>query len=143
MARGGPAPKPDAERKRRNAPALPWTPAPGEGWQHGPIPSPPDGLMPSSIEAWNVWFRAWFAAFWTPADLPALRILVKLHDEVERGEFHRAPELRIQMDTYGLTPKGQQSLRWTRRKEDAPSSATTNGATSALQYGRLRAVSGS
>jgi hypothetical protein len=62
---------------------------------------------------------AWFAAHWTPADLPALRQLVRLYDEVERNEFQRAGELRLQMDTYGITPKGQQDRRWAPPAADA------------------------
>jgi hypothetical protein len=78
----------------------------------------PDGLMPASQEAWTVWMAAWFAAQWTPDDLPGLRQLIRLYDQVERGEFQRAAELRLQMDTYGITPKGQQDRRWTRPKPD-------------------------
>jgi hypothetical protein len=61
---------------------------------------------------------AWFAAHWTPEDLPGLRQLIRLYDQVERSEFQRAAELRLQMDTYGITPKGQQDRRWTRPKPD-------------------------
>lgn len=57
---------------------------------------------------------AWFAAHWTPDDVPALRVLVDLYDAVERGELMRAGELRLWMDSYGITPKGQQDRRWTR-----------------------------
>lgn len=55
---------------------------------------------------------AWFAAHWTPEDLPALRQVIRLYDQVERGEYVRAGELRLQMDNYGITPKGQQDRRW-------------------------------
>jgi hypothetical protein len=55
---------------------------------------------------------AWFASFWTPEDLPGLRTLIRLYDQVERGEFQRCSELRLQMDNYGITPKGQQDRRW-------------------------------
>lgn len=101
--------------KRQNPRDVPqrgdWQAASG-GWQHGDLPAPPDGLMPASVEAWNVWISAWFAAHWTPDDLPGLRQLIRLYDQVERGEFQRASELRLQMDTYGITPKGQQDRRW-------------------------------
>lgn len=55
---------------------------------------------------------AWFAAHWGPDDLPGLRQLIRLYDQVERGEFQRANEVRIEMDNYGITPKGQQDRRW-------------------------------
>ena len=61
---------------------------------------------------------SWFAAHWTPSDLPGLRQVIRLYDQVERGEFQRSSELRLQMDTYGITPKGQQDRRWLPPKED-------------------------
>jgi hypothetical protein len=114
MAGRGPAPK----TTRRNKADVPirgeWKPAPGVGWQHEPFPAPPDGLLAASRTAWDTWMHSWFAAHWTPDDLPALRQLVRLYDEVERGEMQRASELRLWMDTMGVTPKGQQDRRWTR-----------------------------
>lgn len=74
--------------------------------------------MPKSIEAWNTWMRAWFAVHWTPEDLPGLRQLVRTYDQLERNEFQRGPELRLLMDTYGITPKGQQDRRWVAPKPD-------------------------
>jgi hypothetical protein len=82
------------------------------GWQHGPRPKPPTGLMPASRSAWATWFGAWFASYWTPGDLPGLRILVRLYDAVERGEHQRAGELRLWADNYGITPAGRQARRW-------------------------------
>lgn len=70
------------------------------------------------------------------ADLPGLRVLVKLYDEVGRGEFVRAGELRLWMDTYGLTPKGQQDRRWKPPEEPA----SRNEVLTPTVYGHLRAV---
>lgn len=96
--------------------------------------------MPPSIEAWNVWMHAWFAAHWSPDDLPGLRHLVLLYDQVERGEFQRSTELRVQMDTYGITPKGQQDRRWQRPvNEEAPTSPSQPTPASDL-YAHLRVV---
>ena len=108
----GSGPPPDDQRVRRAAPKHPWQHARGTGWQHGPVPEPPDGLTAAATEAWRVWFAAWWAAFWTPDDLPALRQLVRLYNEVEKGQFQRAAELRLAMDAFGVTPKGRQVLRW-------------------------------
>jgi len=107
--------------------------ADGEGWQHGDAPPAPDGLMTESAAAWSTWMGAWFAAFWTPADLPGLRQLVRLYDQVERGEFQRAGELRLQMDTYGITPKGQQDRRWR-----APAGPAEASAPKGKTYGHLK-----
>jgi len=111
MAGRGPAPS--KSRRRANEPERgEWSPASGVGWQHGEVPVPPGGLMPASVMAWETWLSAWFAAHWSPADLPGLRHLIRLYDQVERGEFQRSTELRLGMDTYGITPKGQQDRRW-------------------------------
>lgn len=124
MAGRGPAPK--EARTRRNTPERgEVVQAPAPHWSHGPIPEPPDDILRASVEAWNVWFASWFAAFWTPSDLPGLRQVVRLYDQVERGEFQRASELRLQMDTYGITPKGQQDRRWKQpTPAPAPAAAT-------------------
>lgn len=138
MAGRGPAPKAQSTRRNRHQPIRgEWTPVAGSGWQHGKIPAAPDGLMPASLEAWNVWLRAWFAAHWTPDDLPGLRQLIRLYDQVERGEFQRASELRLQMDTYGITPKGQQDRRWAAPKGEPVQDRPAEGDD---PYGRLRVV---
>lgn len=113
MAGRGPAPKaPGARRGRRPLARGEWQTSPSGGWQHGPIPPPPDGLLPSSVEAWQAWFRSWWAAHWGPWDLPGLRCVVYLYDAMERGDFARASEYRMWADTYGITPKGRQDRRW-------------------------------
>ncbi len=139
----GPAPKDEALRRRRNVPERgEWQSSPGVGWQHGPVPEPPDGLMPASVTAWTTWMQSWVAAHWTPTDLPGLRQLIRLYDQVERSEFQRATELRLGMDTYGITPKGQQDRRWvapkTEAEEAAPRRRTTAAQTAASPYAHLR-----
>lgn len=136
MAGRGPSPNP--ERRRANPPERgDWEPAAGEGWPHGPVPKPPPRLRKASREAWATWFGSWFAAHWGPEDLPGLRQVIRLYDQVERGEFQRAAELRLQMDTYGITPKGQQDRRWTPPvpDDDAPTAAQASG-----RYGHLKIV---
>lgn len=134
----GPAPK--ESRRRRNAPARgEYQPPTGVGWQHGPVPAPPERLLKASRDAWATWMGAWFASHWTPDDLPGLRTVIRLYDQVERGEFVRVSELRLHMDGYGITPKGQQDRRWSPPKpEEAPKSAEEHPA-DAL-YAHLRAV---
>jgi hypothetical protein len=140
MAAANP-PKPPGERRRRNVPARgEWTAEPGVGWQHGPVPEPPDGLLKASRVAWAIWMGTWVAAHWTPGDLPGLRQVIRLYDQVERGEFVRSSELRLEMDTYGITPKGQQDRRW-RRPEPGEESAPAADRAQGGRYGHLRPVS--
>ncbi len=139
MAGRGPAPKPDGERRRTNKPTHDWKHAPGVGWQHGEVPKPPTRLTKAAQEAWRSWMGAWFAAFWTPDDVPALRQLVRLYDQVERGEFQRHAELRLAMEAFGLTPKGQMALRWLPAEPEADAEVRQIGDG---RYGHLRTVAG-
>lgn len=138
MAGRGAAPK--ATRRRRYDPSRgDWQASPAIGWSHGDPPPAPSGLLKASREAWDVWMRAWFAAHWSPDDLPALRQLIRLYDQVERGEFQRASELRLAMDTYGITPKGQQDRRW-KRPEDADTATEVTAEAKPSRYAHLRSV---
>ena len=136
----GPTPKPhrarprDEKRRQRGT----WQSTDAIGWQHGAIPEPPDGLVPASLEAWRVWFGAWFAAHWLPEDLPALRVLIGLYDRVERGERQRGGELRMWCDTFGITPKGQQDRRWV--KPTAETQPAPQRQADADPYAHLRVV---
>lgn len=137
MAGNGPPPK--EGRRRKNTPERgEVATAPAVGWQHGPAPDPPDGLRQASVDAWSTWFAAWFAAFWSPADLPGLRQVIRLYDQVERDEFQRSAELRLQMDTYGITPKGQQDRRWKPPVAEEPKAPRSTGGGG--RYGHLSAV---
>lgn len=81
---------------------------------------------------------AWFASHWTPDDLPGLRTVIRLYDQLERGEYPRVSELRLHMDGYGITPKGQQDRRWSPPKpEEKPAAEAQPGAD---LYAHLRAV---
>jgi hypothetical protein len=108
-----PGPPPKVNRARRNKPAGgEWKPAPGSGWQHGPIPEPPDGLLTASRETWASWFKGWWAVNWTEDYLSQVRTTIQLYDAKERGDFKAITELRQWMDGIGVTFKGQQMLRW-------------------------------
>ena len=128
MPRGA-KPKPPGEAINRNPKVHEFKHAEAEGWQHGRIPTAPDGLLKSSRDAWRAWFGAWWASFWTPADLPALRQLVTLFDNVARepANVRLAAELRQQMDRYGISPKGRQDLRWEppKKEQTRPAAAPT------------------
>jgi hypothetical protein len=121
MAGRGRTPKKPEERRRRNVdpPARgEWTPADGVGWLHGPIPEP---MASSRSRSWRGRRGTGGGSLrtWSPEDLPALEVLVRLYDQVERGKFQLADELRHWMDGYDLTPKGRQDRRWAPPVKDA------------------------
>lgn len=136
MAGRGRTPK--AQSRTRHKPIRgPWRTTEGVGWQHGEIPEPPDDLLEVSHEVWRAWFSGWFAAFWGPEDVPGLPQCIRLYNEVERGEFQRSPELRLTMDTYGITAKGQQDRRWVRPEpSEEPKARPTK-----RRYAHLKVVS--
>ena len=142
MAGRGPAPKED--RRRANEPERgEWTRAPGSGWRFGEPPSPPraNHLRQGTKDAWRTWMSSWFAAFWTPEDLPGLRMVAILYDAVERGDLTRSSELRQMMDNYGITPKGQQDRRWKRPDPpESPSTSTGSSSPRRSAYAHLRPV---
>lgn len=112
MAGKGPAPKLQRRNKSDKPARGEWTAAPGIGWQYGRRPAAPSGLLEASRQAWATWLGAWFAAHWTPADVPALRHLIRLYDATERGQLRFGGELRMWSDEFGISPKGQQDRRW-------------------------------
>ncbi|HEY8868929.1 MAG TPA: hypothetical protein VIP78_13590 [Candidatus Dormibacteraeota bacterium] len=96
--------------------------------------------MPASIEAWATWMGSWIASHWGSEALPALRVVIRLYDAVERGKFERSGELRLWMDGWGLTPNGQQGRRWLPPKpEELPNTAPM---VAPDRYGHLHAIQG-
>lgn len=140
MAGRGPAPA-DERRPRSKPPERGgWRHAPGVGWQHGDVPKPPSGILKASKATWDTWFAAWYAGFWGVEDVPVLRQMIRLYDACERGELQRHSELRLAMDTMGITPKGQQDRRWRPPLEDDP--GRSESVVGESRYGHLRAVDG-
>ena len=140
-----PGPAPKMNRRRRNVPELgEWRATDSVGWQHGEIPDPPDGLKDASLEAWQTWFRSWFASHWTPDDVPGLVLVIRMYDDVLRGSQTKAADrasLHAWMRSYGITPDGQQKLRWMRPKPDeVPSSQPQRTPERASPYAHLKVV---
>lgn len=137
----GSGPPPSESRRRDNEPARgDWKVGDGDGWQFGDVPEAPGEMLVASIDAWQTWMTSWFAAHWSPADLPALRQLVRLYDQVERGEFQRMGELRLCMDTYGITPKGQQDRRWKKPDNSGAPAAVPDAVAPSTRRQRLKVV---
>jgi hypothetical protein len=121
MAGRGFAPKETGRRGHDPLVRGDWQAVPAVGWQHGDVPAPPRPLSKAAIETWHAWFGSWFAAHWTPEDLPVLRMVIKLYARTLSGTAtgSERSEFRQLADSYGITPKGQQDRRW-KRPEAAP-----------------------
>lgn len=103
-----------------------WTPAPGEGWQHGEIPAPPVGVHDDTVAAWQLWFSSWWASYWTPDVLPGMALVAKLYDAAMHGvviydqksgeprklDTGDVGKLTALMDKFGMTPYGRKQLLW-------------------------------
>ena len=132
-----------------------WKAAPGTGWQHGPIPDPPD-VGAKAVAVWQVWFTSWYAANWTPEYLPQIVIAIQLWDQCQRafddpyietergGHLVSVPrpnpvtELRQAMDGIGASFKGQQDRRWAR--PDATKAPALGPDPQVGRYAHLRPV---
>ena len=138
----GPAPKPNS-RTRHKPRRGQFHAESSVGWQHGPIPDPPDGLVKESREAWDLWFRAWFAAHWRPEDVPVLRQTIRLYDEVERGITKKSQDraqLHVWMRCYGITPDGQLANRWIAPKTEEIQPSLSQQQSGDDPYAHLRVV---
>lgn len=117
----GPAPKPDAERLRRNAPTFGWVELPADG-REGPIPDLPDP-QPWMVEkgGWPVATRAAWKRLWEKPqatqwdqDGTTLHGWALLHASMAINGVTSAGlgELRSIEGLHGLSPKAMVQLRW-------------------------------
>jgi hypothetical protein len=152
VAGNGPAPKDAAARRRRNAPER------GE-WQtlktlERPVLEPlpvldgEDLWCARTAETWEAWRADPVTGTWSPADRAYAMDTIMLHQMVygPEGDVARANEVRLRMDSLGLTPKGKRDLRYRLpvddEDEDSDSGAgkTTKSRRRVPQQRRLRAV---
>ncbi len=136
----GPPPKDRNARRRHN------TPAGGEWIDLLPLeqpvarPLPPrggEGEWSQRAQAhWDAWCRDPANTRWSSGDvafaIDTLR-LVDLFDRQPTGSL--AGEIRLRMDTLGLTPKGKRNLRWRIAK---PGEAVEQPAASSRSRSRRR-----
>lgn len=115
MAGTGPAPKPDAQRVRRNAPTFDWVNLPERN--EGPVPELP------TFRTWDKRTVEWWTDLWAKPqasqwfqDGSTLWTLVCLYDEMIISEGTAAAslssEIRQHEDRHGLNPKAMLQLRW-------------------------------
>jgi hypothetical protein len=116
-----------------------WSASPGLGWQHGPTPPCPNGVSADTKTAWKAWFSSFAVSNLSPGDLPGLRVVARLHSAVVGGDYTRAPELRLWLAGYGLSPKGLQDRRW--KAPEVPEAAKPAGKSKpASDYAHLNVV---
>lgn len=123
MAGRGPAPS--ASRQRRNVPqrgdwvkleplASPVLPELGE---LGPAPGDPDLGWPFSTRTlWEAWRADPVTATWNGSDLAFCIDTILLHAV---SAVSKSNEVRLRMESLGLTPKGRRDLRFLLPDEDA------------------------
>lgn len=111
MAGRGSAPQ--AERRRRNEPARgEWIDlAPLERPVLPPLPKRRRGDgWPARVRAtWSAWRADPVTAMWSPADVAYAFDAILLYEVMTPSS---ASEVRLRMDSLGLTPKGKRDLRW-------------------------------
>ena len=111
MAGRGPAPK--EGRRRRNVPAR------GEWVDLAPLEEPVLPSLPpldgdevwaaSTVGMWEAWRSDPVSGQWSPADVAFALDTIRLHN---LGLPSSMSEIRLRMDSLGLTPKGKRDLRW-------------------------------
>jgi hypothetical protein len=127
----GAAPKPDAERRRKNTPTFGWTILPAAGREGDPPPMPAIpawlevecGDWPAStVQAWSQLWCKPQATAWDQSG-STLRHWVVLHaKDIALGiNASERAEMRQIEDRHGLNPKALLQLRW--RIDDSVTSA--------------------
>ena len=125
MAGRGPAPKPAAERVRRNADVVPEVTVAADGALHGPeLPSSVRFVLGSGDNAetvrswpaetvawWETWRRSPQAQTFTATDWSFLLDTARLHALFWLGDSSRAQELRLRAAKFGATPEDRLRLR--------------------------------
>jgi len=109
----GPAPKPDAERRRRNASTFEWTLLPAEG-RSGPAPELPD------LRSWSLSTIAWWEDLWSCPQAVAwdqtgrtlVRLAILFDDMVKERPGASVTAMQQLEDRPGLNPKAMLQLRW-------------------------------
>ena len=140
----GPAPKPDAQRRRTNAPMANTVRLPASGRQ-GPAPTPPEGLLPDYRKVWvELWSTpqavAWERLGWTRVIGRYILLLQKVEGSFQSGKPSALMlgEVRQLEDRIGLTPMSMLRLRWEVDVEDEVAEMRSKPRKSARS--RLKAV---
>ena len=117
MAGKGPAPKHPHLRARANVPERgDWQVLDREPFKKPPPlprPYPRGGWSAKAKGAWQRWWASPMAPMWDEGDYELVDILLKMvHDWWEDPTTTQATQMRLTMDTLGLTVKGRQDRHW-------------------------------
>lgn len=146
----GPAPKPDDQRRRRNAPTFQWTFLPSEG-RKDPSPDLPAWREWSAgLRAeWEFWWSTPQATAWDPSGHSLLRwaqLLDTVLTNPDAPVSIHAQLLAIE-DRHGFSPAAMLKLRWRivadelgEKRAEPPKRARSAKAQTASLASRLRAV---
>ena len=148
MAGMGPAPKPDAERRRTNSTAFGWTELPVVN--EAPAPGlPATRIWQPATEAW--WVELWRkpqASQWDQTGT-TLHTLAALQDDLFAGRAEAvkvSAEMRQHEDRHGLNPKAMLQLRWrvvgTAAEQPAPAAKRAAKKTDARRKAALQVIEG-
>src|SRR3954465_15476259 len=101
---------PQENRRRRNVPARgEWVDL--DQLEQPVLPELPEGeWRPETVAMWEAWRSDPVSAEGSPADVAFALDTIRLHNVMENATG--ANEVRLRMDSLGLTPKGKRDLRW-------------------------------
>jgi hypothetical protein len=106
----GPAPKPQAERRRRNIEPAP-TVVVADGEKHGPALPVGWEWPEETIQWWDTWRSSAQAALFNGTDWSFLTDSAVLHAALWAGNLSVAGELRLRVAKFGATPEDRARLR--------------------------------
>lgn len=110
MAGRGPAPKPAAQRRRRNKAGTPATKVAPTVAAQPELPATIDWPQ-RTVEWWSRWAESPLAATFTASDWEFLLDTALIHAAVWTGSLAQAAELRLRVAKFGVTPEDRARLK--------------------------------
>jgi hypothetical protein len=144
MAGVGSAPKDPSKRARRNKDPIGTTVLTFVPGEQPFLPADYD-WAPQTIDWWRLWREAELSRTFTALDWSFLLDTAVLHTRFWTGDMKAAPELRLRVAKFGMTPEDRARLRITfadadekdaKRNERGTSQQPEKGST----YGNVRAI---
>ena len=148
MAGRGPAPKPAAERVRRNLDVQPSATVSPDDAVRGPdLPEldddtegNPRGWPRQTRRWWETWRKAPQSQTFTDTDWDFLLETALIHRAFTLGDLKQAAELRLRVAKFGATPEDRMRLRLQIAAPDAPKAEPAAPVSAGRKDRLLRAV---